>query len=100
MSKITNLSTWFDCEELNNEAVLHCMKVALPIIIENELTDVQKHYVMLRYGKNMLYADIASTLGVNVSTVSHTLKRVHRRIQKALEYVKLGAEQYGIEEDY
>lgn len=95
---MSNLYIWIDKDEVNNSSVLNCMKRALPAILKNELTETQIRYVTLRYVDNMKLEEIASACGVHITTVSRTLKRAHQRMRQALEYVRMGAEQYQIEE--
>ena len=53
---------------------------------EQELTPCQQQVLELRYERNMSVTQIAHHLGVNVSTVSRTLRRAQERLQRYLQY--------------
>lgn len=54
--------------------------------LEEELTPRQRQMVHMYYIDQMLMRDIADTLGVNVSTVSRTIARGRKRLQRCLRY--------------
>lgn len=54
--------------------------------LEEELTPRQRQMVHMYYVDQMLMRDIADTLGVNVSTVSRTIARGRKRLQRCLRY--------------
>lgn len=54
--------------------------------VAEELTPRQSEMVRLYFIKQMPMREIASTLGVNVSTVSRTISRGKRRLHRALRY--------------
>lgn len=54
--------------------------------LEEELTPRQRKMVHMYYVDQMLMRDIADTLGVNVSTVSRTIARGRKRLQRCLRY--------------
>lgn len=58
----------------------------LRIAVETELTPRQRQLVGMYYVDQLLMTDIASRLGVNVSTVSRTLARARTRLKRALRY--------------
>ena len=58
----------------------------MAVALEEELTPRQRQMIHLYYVEQMLMRDIARYLNVNVSTVSHTIARGRRRLQRCLRY--------------
>ena len=54
--------------------------------LRSELTPRQREYVERYYLRQMRMQDIAEELGVNVSTVSRTIKRGRARLHRCLRY--------------
>ncbi len=54
--------------------------------VMEELTDKQRQAIELYYVRQMKMQDIASLLGVNVSTVSRNIRRGKARLQRCLKY--------------
>lgn len=54
--------------------------------LEDELTNRQKELIELYYIRQIPMRDIASSLNINVSTVSRTLKRGRTRLLRAMRY--------------
>ena len=52
----------------------------------NELTDCQRRYLLHYYRDCMTMRAIAAEYGVNVSTVSRTLRRARNRLRRILQY--------------
>lgn len=59
---------------------------ALHRAIEVVLTERQAQMVTMYYLHQQTMADIAESLGINISTVSRTLKSAREKLAKALEY--------------
>lgn len=55
-------------------------------IIENELSERQRHMIGLYYFSRMNIPEIAEKLGVNRSTVSRTISRGRRNIMEKMKY--------------
>jgi len=53
---------------------------------ETELTDRQRETARLYYFEQLSMHEIAKKLGVNVSTVSRTLRRARERLLRVLKY--------------
>lgn len=56
------------------------------IAIDDELTDRQKQLVHMYYIEQNRMQDIADELGLDISTVSRTLKRARERLRDCLKY--------------
>ena len=54
--------------------------------LRQDITQRQREYMMLYYGRGMSMEAIAKELGVNKSTVSRTLKRGRQRLYRCLRY--------------
>lgn len=54
--------------------------------LHTELTPRQREYVERYYLRQMRMQDIAEEMGVNVSTVSRTIKRGRARLHRCLRY--------------
>jgi len=54
--------------------------------LAEELTPRQQEMVQMYYVDQMLMADIAEELGVNISTVSRTISRGRDRLRRCLRY--------------
>jgi DNA-directed RNA polymerase specialized sigma subunit len=53
--------------------------------MENELTGAQKSYIMKYYGEGKNIRKIAAECGVYPSTVSRTIDRAAKKLQKAID---------------
>lgn len=52
--------------------------------VENDLTPRQRELVKMYYFDQMLMRDIADELGLEISSVSRTLKRARTKLEKSL----------------
>ena len=69
---------------------MHSVAVrALREIVKEELSERQKQFIVLYYYENKTMAEIADICGVNVSTVSRTLKRARKNITDRIKYYYL-----------
>lgn len=57
-------------------------------VLDRELTAVQKQYMVMHYAQGLSMRDIARQLGVNVSTVSRTIKRGTIKLRRSVEYAR------------
>lgn len=62
------------------------LKQNLRRALMEELTEKQRQYALMYYGRRMTMPEIAEELGLNRSTVSRTLRRVRSRLQRVLKY--------------
>ena len=70
----------------DNRAILDRMCRNLNRAIRSELTPNQFRAIAFYYVEGMKMTEIAELLGVNVSTVSRTIKRGRARLQRCLKY--------------
>ena len=70
----------------DNSAQIGRLKRNLSRALRQDITPLQREYMMLYYGENMTIPDIARRYGVNKSTVSRTLKRGRERLYRCLRY--------------
>lgn len=56
------------------------------LVIETELTDIQRRVVILTKIKGLKGKEVANLLGVNPSTVSRELKSAQRKFDRAYEH--------------
>ena len=69
---------------------LHSVAVrALREIVKEELSERQKQFIVLYYYENKTMDEIADICGVNVSTVSRTLRRARKNITDRMKYYYL-----------
>ena len=70
----------------DNSAQIGRLKRNLSRALRQDITERQREYMNLYYGRNMSMEAIAKELGVNKSTVSRTLKRGRQRLYRCLRY--------------
>ncbi len=70
---------------------LSLIRVPAPLllqVIEEQLTETQKKYIVKYYYEGKTLAEIASEYSVEISTVSRTIKRARKRLIEAFRYYK------------
>ena len=75
----------------DNRDQINRLKRNLTHALRQDVTQRQREYMILYYGQGMSMEAIAQQCGVDKSTVSRTIKRGERRLQRCLRY---GAEAY------
>ena len=70
----------------DNRDQINRLKRNLTHALRNDITNRQREYMLLYYGKCMSMEAIAQRYGVNKSTVSRTLKRGRKRLHRCLRY--------------
>ena len=70
----------------DNRDQMNRLKRNLTHALRQDITQRQREYMMLYYGRGMSMEAIARELGVNKSTVSRTLKRGRQRLYRCLRY--------------
>jgi RNA polymerase sigma factor (sigma-70 family) len=73
-------------ESEGNSQLRRTAKKALKRVIEEQLSDRQKQYLVLYYFEDRDMPTIAKMFGVNVSTVSRTINRARQNIFKYMKY--------------
>lgn len=77
---------WQRANAADNESDLRRLKRNLRLAREQELTPRQQEMLHLRFEEELSVGEIAVKLGVHKSTVSRTLARAERRLERALRY--------------
>ena len=75
----------------DNSAQMSRVKRNLLRALREDVTPRQREMLLLYYGEQLNMRQIGTRLGVDKSTVSRTIKRGERRLQRCLRY---GAEAY------
>lgn len=70
----------------DNKDQISRLKRNLTHALRQDITQRQREYMILYYGRNMTMEAIAKQYGVNKSTVSRTLKRGRQRLYRCLRY--------------
>ena len=70
----------------DNRDQMNRLKRNLTHALRQDITERQREYMMLYYGRGMSMEAIAKEMGVNKSTVSRTLKRGRQRLYRCLRY--------------
>ena len=70
----------------DNRDQMNRLKRNLTHALRQDITERQREYMMLYYGRGMSMEAIAREVGVNKSTVSRTLKRGRQRLYRCLRY--------------
>ena len=75
----------------DNSQQMARLKRNLVRALQEDVTPRQREFLLLYYGEQLNMRQIGERLGVDKSTVSRTIKRGERRLQRCLRY---GAEAY------
>ena len=75
----------------DNSRELSRLKRNLVRALREDVTPRQREFLLLYYGERLNMRQIGEKLGVDKSTVSRTIKRGEKRLQRCLRY---GAEAY------
>ena len=70
----------------DNRDQMNRLKRNLTHALRQDITERQREYMVLYYGRGMSMEAIAKEVGVNKSTVSRTLKRGRQRLYRCLRY--------------
>lgn len=81
-----DLVEWISANAGTNDEQMDRLRRNLSRAIQTELTERQRTMLLMRYSQNYSQTEIAAELGVNPSTVSRTLLRAEKRLQRALRY--------------
>lgn len=83
---MVDLAVYTELMAQDNKEQMNRLKRNLTHALRQDITQRQREYVMLYYGKGMSMEAIAQQFGVNKSTVSRTLKRGRQRLYRCLRY--------------
>lgn len=83
---IGDMTVWKRLTDPTNEEQMSRLKRNLQFAMEEELTPRQREMMVMNVFQNKNVSEIASELNINVSTVSRTLTRAKKRLQRALRY--------------
>ena len=72
---MVDLAVYTELMAQDNKDQINRLKRNLTHALRQDITQRQREYMMLYYGKSMSMEAIAQQFGVNKSTVSRTLKR-------------------------
>lgn len=81
-----DLAVYTELMAQDNKEQINRLKRNLTHALRQDVTQRQREYMMLYYGKSMSMEAIARQCGVNKSTVSRTLKRGRQRLYRCLRY--------------
>ena len=74
----------------DNDQELSLLKRNLIRALKEDITPRQRETMLLYYGQGLNMREIGLKLGVDKSTVSRTIKRGERRLQRCLRYGAMG----------
>ena len=83
---IVDLAVYTELMAQDNREQMNRLKRNLTHALRQDVTERQREYMILYYGRNMSMEAIAQQCGVNKSTVSRTLKRGRQRLYRCLRY--------------
>lgn len=83
---MVDLAVYTELMAQDNKEQMNRLKRNLTHALRQDITQRQREYMMLYYGKGMSMEAIAQQFGVNKSTVSRTLKRGRQRLYRCLRY--------------
>ena len=81
---MVDLAVYTELMAQDNKEQMNRLKRNLTHALRQDITQRQREYMMLYYGKGMSMEAIAQQFGVNKSTVSRTLKRGRQRLYRCL----------------
>ena len=81
-----DMAAWLRAHAETNDSQLRRVHRNLKRAIREDLTERQRAMLLMRYSQGFSMTQIAKELGVNRSTVSRTLARANKRLERALKY--------------
>ena len=70
----------------DNETEMTRLRRCLGQALREEVTERQRRMLLLYYGEGQNMTEIGQLLGVNKSTVSRTIRRGEKRLQRCVRY--------------
>jgi len=86
VSHLADLAVYTRLMAADNSAQLGRLKRNLAHALRQDVTEKQREYLMLYYVEGLNLREISERTGVNVSTVSRTMKRGRERLYRCLRY--------------
>ena len=83
---LVDLAVYTELMADDNRDQMNRLKRNLTHALRQDITERQREYMILYYGRGMSMEAIAKEVGVNKSTVSRTLKRGRQRLYRCLRY--------------
>ena len=83
---MVDLAVYTELMAQDNKDQINRLKRNLTHALRQDITQRQREYMMLYYGKSMSMEAIAQQCVVNKCTVSRTLKRGRQRLYRCLRY--------------
>ena len=83
---MVDLAVYTELMAQDNKDQINRLKRNLTHALRQDITQRQREYMLLYYGKSMSMEAIAQQCGVNKSTVSRTLRRGRQRLYRCLRY--------------
>ena len=82
----SGLTEWAYAERSDNSETIERLQKHLPGAVVEELTPMQAEMVIQHFYEGKSMRQIAKERGVNVSTVSRTIARAKKRLERCLKY--------------
>ena len=86
VSHLADLAAYSRLMAADNSAQLGRLKRNLAHALRQDVTEKQREYLMLYYVEGLNLREISERTGVNISTVSRTMKRGRERLYRCLRY--------------
>ena len=86
VSHLADLAAYTRLMATDNSVQLGRLKRNLAHALRQDVTEKQREYLMLYYVEGMNLREISERTGVNISTVSRTMKRGRERLYRCLRY--------------
>ena len=81
------LEDWVREQRTDNREALQHLRSRLPHAIIEELTPMQSETMLMHFYEGKSMRQIAQERGVSVSTVSRTIARAKKRLERCLKYI-------------
>ena len=83
---MVDLAVYAELMAQDNKDQINRLKRNLTHALRQDITERQREYMILYYGRKLSMEAIAKQCGVNKSTVYRTLKRGRQRLYRCLRY--------------
>ena len=86
VSHLADLAAYSRLMASDNSVQLGRLKRNLAHALRQDVTEKQREYLLLYYVEGLNLREISERTGVNISTVSRTMKRGRERLYRCLRY--------------